>query len=231
MILLLDNYDSFTYNLYQAVRALGVGCRVVRNDAMSVRALLALMPSGLILSPGPGRPEDAGVLVELLQKAPKDLPTLGVCLGHQAIALAHGGRVVRAKRLMHGKTCTILHDGQGVYVGLPKRAIVARYHSLVAAEPLPKGLVVTARADDGSLMGLRVDGRPVEGVQFHPESVATPLGVRMLKNFLSALRRRRSARGERVGAQDLHGARGSAQLRERRLHRGILGPAEAVDEK
>ena len=190
-LLLLDNYDSFTYNLYQCVRALGATCRVVRNDALSVRALLALRPSGLILSPGPGRPEDAGALVRLIEAAPPDLPTLGVCLGHQALALAHGGRVVRAKSLMHGKTCAITHDGRGVYAGLPKRLTVARYHSLVAAEPLPKGLTATSRSEDGALMGLRIEGRPVEGVQFHPESVATPLGVKMLKNFVALTRRGR----------------------------------------
>jgi anthranilate synthase component 2 len=191
MILLLDNYDSFTYNLYQAVRALGSECRVVRNDAMAVKALLALKPSGLILSPGPGRPEDAGVLVELIAKAPADLPTLGVCLGHQATAEAYGGEVIRAKRLMHGKTCVIRHDGRGVYAGLPPRLTVARYHSLVAAEPLPKELIATSRAEDGALMGLRHVSRPLEGVQFHPESVATPLGLRLLKNFLALTRRRR----------------------------------------
>jgi anthranilate synthase component 2 len=191
MILLLDNYDSFTYNLYQAVRALGADCRVVRNDAFSVRALLALKPSGLILSPGPGRPEDAGVLVELIAKAPADLPALGVCLGHQATAEAYGGKVVRAKHLMHGKTCVIRHDGKGVYAGLPPRLTVARYHSLVAAEPLPKDLIATSRAEDGSLMGLRHVSRPLEGVQFHPESVATPLGLRLLKNFIALTRRRR----------------------------------------
>jgi anthranilate synthase component 2 len=185
MILLLDNYDSFTYNLYQAVRALGADCRVIRNDVMNVKALLALKPKGLILSPGPGRPEDAGVLVELIQKAPASLPMLGVCLGHQAMAQAYGGKVVRAKHLMHGKTCVITHDGKGVFSGLPKKLTVARYHSLVAAEPLGEGLVITARAEDGSLMGLRHVSRPFEGVQFHPESVATPLGVRMLKNFLA----------------------------------------------
>ena len=188
MILLLDNYDSFTYNLYQAVRALGAGCRVVRNDVMNVRALLALRPQGLILSPGPGRPEDAGVLVELIRGAPRTLPVLGVCLGHQAVAQAYGGRVIRAKHLMHGKTCVITHDGQGVFAGLPKKAVVARYHSLVAAEPLGEGLIVTARAEDGSLMGLRHRERPIEGVQFHPESVATPLGLKMLKNFLALTR-------------------------------------------
>ena len=188
MILLLDNYDSFTYNLYQAVRFLGYECKVVRNDALPVRRLLALKPKGIILSPGPGRPEDAGVLLELVRKIPPAVPVLGVCLGHQAIALANGGPVVRAKRLMHGKTCAITHDGKGIYEGLPKRLTVARYHSLVAAEPLPANMAATARAEDGSLMGLRLVDRPVEGVQFHPESVATPSGLGMLRNFLSSSR-------------------------------------------
>ncbi|MEQ1917917.1 MAG: aminodeoxychorismate/anthranilate synthase component II [Elusimicrobiota bacterium] len=192
MILLLDNYDSFTYNLYQAVRFLKHDCKVLRNDSLSVKKLLALKPDGIILSPGPGRPEDAGVLLELIKKAPATMPVLGVCLGHQAIALANGGPVIRAKKLMHGKTCVINHDGMGVFLGLPKRVTVARYHSLVAAEPLPKNMVVTARAEDGSLMGLRLLDRPVEGVQFHPESVATPLGLRMLKNFLDGTRRKPS---------------------------------------
>ena len=210
MILLLDNYDSFTYNLYQAVRALGAECRVVRNDVLSVRELLALKPKGLILSPGPGRPEDAGVLVEFIRRAPASLPILGVCLGHQATALAYGGRVVRARHLMHGKTCRMTHDGKGVFVDMaqnfpagryhsliadlpsdgPLRATVARYHSLVASEPLPEGLYATARAEDGSLMGLRHRERPIEGVQFHPESIATPLGAKMLKNFIAGTRSR-----------------------------------------
>lgn len=188
MILLLDNYDSFTYNLYQAVRFLKHDCKVVRNDSLSVKKILALKPNGIILSPGPGRPEDAGILLELVKKAPLTIPVLGVCLGHQAIALANGGPIIRAKRLMHGKTCVIIHDGQGLFRGLPKRVTVARYHSLVAAEPLPKNIIVTARAEDGSLMGLRLIDRPVEGVQFHPESIATPLGLKMLKNFLDPRR-------------------------------------------
>jgi anthranilate synthase/aminodeoxychorismate synthase-like glutamine amidotransferase len=188
VILLLDNYDSFTYNLYQAVRYLKHDCRVLRNDSLTVKKFLALRPNGIILSPGPGRPEDAGILLELVKKAPLTIPVLGVCLGHQAIALANGGPVIRAKKLMHGKTCLIDHDGRGLFRGLPKRVTVARYHSLVAAEPLPKNMVVTARAEDGSLMGLRLLDRPVEGVQFHPESVATPLGLRMLKNFLDGPR-------------------------------------------
>lgn len=195
MILLLDNYDSFTYNLYQAVRYLKQECKVVRNDKSTVKRLLALRPNGIILSPGPGRPEDAGVMLELIERAPVTIPVLGVCLGHQAIALANGGPVIRAKRLMHGKTCVINHDGRGLFRGLPKRVTVARYHSLVAAEPLPANMVATARAEDGSLMGLRLIDRPVEGVQFHPESVATPPGLKMLKNFLdgakASSRRRR----------------------------------------
>jgi len=191
MILLLDNYDSFTYNLYQAVRFLKHDCKVLRNDSLSVKKFLALKPDGIILSPGPGRPEDAGILLELVKKAPITIPVLGVCLGHQAIALANGGPVIGAKRLMHGKTCLITHDGRGLFRGLPKRVTVARYHSLVAAEPLPKNMVVTARAEDGSLMGLRLLDKPVEGVQFHPESVATPLGIKMLKNFLDGAHPRR----------------------------------------
>ncbi len=190
MILLLDNYDSFTYNVYQAVRALGYECRVVRNDAMSVKELLAMKPSAIILSPGPGRPEDAGVLVEVIQKAPKTIPMLGICLGHQAMALVAGGTVVRAKHLMHGKTCQITHDGRSLYKGLPRKLTVARYHSLVAAEPLPRTVVATSRATDGSLMGLRFLDRPWEGVQFHPESVATPAGPRLLRNFLASSRAR-----------------------------------------
>lgn len=195
MILLLDNYDSFTYNLYQAVRYLKHDCKVIRNDKITTKNLLAMKPNGIILSPGPGRPEDAGILLELVKKTPPTIPVLGVCLGHQAIALANGGPVIRAKRLMHGKTCFITHDGQGLFRGLPKHVKVARYHSLVAAEPLPKNMVVTARGEDGSLMGLRLLDRSVEGVQFHPESVATPHGIAMLKNFLdgakASSRRRR----------------------------------------
>lgn len=185
MIILVDNYDSFTYNLYQAVRKLGAECRVVRNDAVTVGKLAALRPSRLILSPGPGRPEDAGVTVSAIKKLAGRVPTLGVCLGHQAIALAFGGRVVRAKTLMHGKTCTVRHDKKGVFRGLPQDVTVMRYHSLVAeAKTLPECLVPTARADDGSLMGLRHASLPIEGVQFHPESVMTPRGLDMIRNFL-----------------------------------------------
>ena len=185
MIVLIDNYDSFTYNLYQAVRQAGASCRVVRNDAVTARALRALRPSRLILSPGPGRPEEACVTLEAIRKLSPRIPTLGVCLGHQAIAQAFGGRVVRARRLMHGKTCRISHDGRGVFSGLPRRLTVMRYHSLVAERAsLPDCLTTTARAEDGTIMGLRHRTLPIEGVQFHPESVMTPHGQAMIRNFL-----------------------------------------------
>lgn len=185
MVLLIDNYDSFTYNLYQAVRALGAPCRVVRNDALSLKRVKALRPARLILSPGPGRPEDAGVTVPAIRELSPRVPTLGVCLGHQAIALAFGGKVVRADKLMHGKTCRVHHDGRGVFRGLPQDLVVMRYHSLAAeSRSLPKCLVPTAWSPEGTVMGLRHESLPIEGVQFHPESVMTPEGTRMIKNFL-----------------------------------------------
>ena len=185
MILLIDNYDSFTYNLYQAVRGLGRRCRVIRNDAMTLSQIKALKPKKLILSPGPGRPEQAGITLDVIRTLSPRVPTLGVCLGHQAIALAFGGKVVAARRLMHGKTCRISHDGKGVFKGLPQALSVMRYHSLVAEKAgLPACLEATAWAQDGSLMGLRHKDYPVEGVQFHPESVMTPQGNRMIENFL-----------------------------------------------
>ncbi len=187
MILLIDNYDSFTYNLYQAVRALGASCRVVRNDRLSVEGIRRLRPGKLILSPGPGRPEEAGVTLEVIRSLSRRIPTLGVCLGHQAIALAYGGRVVRASRLMHGKTCRIRHDGQGVFRSLPQNLTVMRYHSLVAEKKtIPDCLIPSAFSEDGLLMGIRHREHPVEGVQFHPESVMTPEGSRMIRNFLEA---------------------------------------------
>lgn len=187
MILLIDNYDSFTYNLYQAVRALGARCRVARNDQISLRRISALRPKKIILSPGPGRPEDAGIMLELIKKMPQETPLLGVCLGHQAIGMAFGGKVVRARRLMHGKTCRLRHDGQGLYRGLPQNGEVMRYHSLIVEEDsLPACLYATAHGSDGTLMGLRHRTLPIEGVQFHPESIMTPQGTRMIENFLSA---------------------------------------------
>lgn len=185
MILLIDNYDSFTYNLYQAVRGLGAVCRVIRNDELTIAKIKALRPERLILSPGPGRPEDAGVTLDVIKELSPKIPTLGVCLGHQAIAMAFGGKVVRAKKLMHGKTCRIRHDGKGLFSGLKQDLEVMRYHSLVAERAsLPACLCVTARSEDGLVMGLRHKSLPIEGVQFHPESVMTPEGPRMIKNFL-----------------------------------------------
>ena len=187
MILLIDNYDSFTYNLYQAVRALGTGCRVVRNDKISLGRIRTMRPKKIILSPGPGRPEDAGIMLELIKKLPPRTPLLGVCLGHQAIGMAFGGKVVRARRLMHGKTYRLRHAGKGLYRGLPQNGEVMRYHSLVVEEgSLPSCLVATAHGSDGTLMGLRHRELPIEGVQFHPESIMTPQGNRMIENFLKA---------------------------------------------
>jgi len=185
VILLIDNYDSFTYNLYQAVRALGAECLVKRNDALPAAQIARLRPRKIILSPGPGKPEDAGITLEVIRRYAARIPILGVCLGHQALAQAYGGRVVRAKRLMHGKTCSVRHDGKGVFRGLPKEVTVMRYHSLVA-EPgaLPDCLEVSARSADGLVMGLRHREHPAQGVQFHPESVMTPHGERMIENFL-----------------------------------------------
>jgi anthranilate synthase component 2 len=185
MILLIDNYDSFTYNLYQAVRGLGAECRVVRNDELTVAQIKKLKPAKLILSPGPGRPENAGVMLSVIRELSPKIPTLGVCLGHQAMAMAFGGQVVRAKKLMHGKTCRIRHDGKGLFRELAQNLEVMRYHSLVAErKTLPKCLVVTARSAEGLIMGLRHRELPLEGVQFHPESVMTPEGPAMIRNFL-----------------------------------------------
>ena len=185
MVLLIDNYDSFTYNLYQALRGLGARVRVLRNDAVSVSGIRRMMPSHIVLSPGPGRPEDAGVTLEAIEAFGGRVPILGVCLGHQAIGLAFGGRVVRARRLMHGKTSPIRHDGRGVFRRLPNPFIATRYHSLIVEERgLPACLEPTARAQDGTLMGVRHRELAIEGVQFHPESVMTPEGPRLLANFL-----------------------------------------------
>lgn len=184
-ILMVDNYDSFTYNLVHLFEELGAEVVTVRNDAITVEEAQAGGFDRLVISPGPGRPEDAGISIELIRALAPTTPTLGVCLGHQAIALAYGGRVVRAKRLMHGKTCEIRHDSKGVYRGLPRRITVMRYHSLVAERAsLPKCLAPVSWADDGSLMGVRHKEHPVEGVQFHPESIMTEPGKALLANFL-----------------------------------------------
>jgi anthranilate synthase component II len=187
LLLMIDNYDSFTFNLVQPLRAWGVDVRVARNDALTVDEALALRPSRVILSPGPNRPEQAGICVDLLRAAAeRALPVLGVCLGHQAIGVAFGGRVVRARRPLHGRASQVEHDGAGVFRGVPSPMTAARYHSLcISTRRLPAALVPTAWADDGTLMGVRHRELPIEGVQFHPESFMTPDGARLLKNFVT----------------------------------------------
>jgi anthranilate synthase component 2 len=185
MILVIDNYDSFTYNLVHYLSELGARLVVRRNDALTADEALAMQPEAILLSPGPCTPNEAGVCLDILAKAPDDLPILGVCLGHQAIAQAFGGQVTRAKSLMHGKTSPIRHDGQGVFKGLPNPLTAARYHSLATPrELLPGNLEVTAWTEDGEVMGIRHKTRPIFGLQFHPESIATEGGHAMLANFL-----------------------------------------------
>ena len=193
-LLLIDNYDSFTYNLVQAFMVLGAEVIVHRNDALTVAAAAALQPTHLCISPGPGTPQQAGVSIAMIRAFAGNIPVLGVCLGHQAIAEAFGGRVVRAPRLMHGKTSPIEHDGLGVYAGIPSPCEVGRYHSLIAErETLPAELRVTARTAEGEIMGLRHATLNLEGVQFHPESVLTPEGPAIMKNFLAVSGGRRAA--------------------------------------
>ncbi|MCW5723719.1 MAG: aminodeoxychorismate/anthranilate synthase component II [Maricaulaceae bacterium] len=189
MLLIIDNYDSFTFNLVHYVQELGAEPRVIRNDAMSAAGALALKPSGVLISPGPCDPDRAGICLELLRTAPEDLPILGVCLGHQAIGQAFGGRVVPARTVMHGKTSAIEHNGDGVFAGLPQGFLATRYHSLaVADEGFGDHLTVNARTADGEIMGLRHKSRPVHGVQFHPESIASEHGHALLANFLALTR-------------------------------------------
>ncbi|MFM1960617.1 MAG: hypothetical protein RL588_2134 [Pseudomonadota bacterium] len=192
MILVIDNYDSFTYNLVHYLNELGAETRVHRNDDLSAEAALGLRPDAVLLSPGPCSPDEAGICLELLRKAPDDLPILGVCLGHQSIGQAFGGRVVRAKALMHGKTSAIRHAGKGVFADLPNPFTATRYHSLaVEQSSLPDALEVTAWTEDGEIMGLQHRSRPVHGVQFHPESIATEGGHKLLGNFLELAARAR----------------------------------------
>ncbi len=194
-ILLIDNYDSFTYNLAQYLGELGAEVEVVRNDALAVEGVLARRPDGVVISPGPGEPGDAGISVEAVKRcAGAGIPVLGVCLGHQAIGLAFGGRVVRARTLMHGKTSPIEHQGAGVLHDLPSPFEATRYHSLVIeAESCPSELEVTARTPDGEIMAVRHRRLPVEGVQFHPESILTAEGKHLLANFLAGCRSREAA--------------------------------------
>ncbi|MED5261010.1 MAG: aminodeoxychorismate/anthranilate synthase component II [Myxococcota bacterium] len=193
-LLILDNYDSFTYNLVQYLGELGASTDVVRSDVGTPEEILEAGPEGVVISPGPGRPEDAGNSVRLVQQASEaGIPVLGVCLGHQAIGIAFGGAVVSARTIMHGKTSPILHDDRGLFRGLPEGFEATRYHSLVIdRESCPAVLEVSARTDDGEIMGVRHRSRPVEGVQFHPESILTVEGKSLLGNFLETCRQARN---------------------------------------
>jgi anthranilate synthase component II len=186
MIVVVDNYDSFTYNLVQYLGELGAAVDVRRNDEVTVAQIAAARPERIVISPGPGRPEDAGITMEVIRQLGRDTPILGVCLGHQAIGAVFGGRVVRAAAPMHGKTSTIEHDGRGVFSGLGGPFVASRYHSLVVAEEsVPAELEIAARTqEDGTIMGLRHRSWPVHGVQFHPESILTGEGRRILRNFV-----------------------------------------------
>jgi anthranilate synthase component II len=185
MLLLLDNYDSFTYNLYHYLGELGQQAAVWRNDAVTVDQALAMRPDAIVISPGPCDPDQAGISLELVRAAAGVCPILGVCLGHQAIAQAFGGRIVRAERVMHGKLSAVEHDGQGILRGLPRPFAATRYHSLVAEpDSLPACLEVTARTADGVIMAIEHKELPIWGVQFHPESIETEHGHQLLRNFL-----------------------------------------------
>jgi anthranilate synthase/aminodeoxychorismate synthase-like glutamine amidotransferase len=185
MILVIDNYDSFTYNLVQYLGELGATLQVVRNDALDVEAVARLAPERIVISPGPGNPDQAGVSLAVIRRLGVTTPILGVCLGHQAIGQAFGATVARARTQMHGKTSDIRHDGRGVFAGLSNPFVATRYHSLVVLpDTVPPDLEVTAQAEDGEVMGLRHRRYPVEGVQFHPESILTVEGKRLLANFL-----------------------------------------------
>jgi anthranilate synthase/aminodeoxychorismate synthase-like glutamine amidotransferase len=193
MLVIIDNYDSFTYNIVQTVAANALAdgriedIRVFRNDKISVSEIAALHPDRLLISPGPCTPKEAGISIEAIQYFGGKLPILGVCLGHQAIGEAFGGTVLRARRIMHGKTSPMFHDGRGVFTGLPNPFDGMRYHSLVVEESdLPDCLAVTCKTDEGELMGLRHHELAIEGVQFHPESIMTPAGIQLLQNFMSA---------------------------------------------
>ena len=184
MLLLLDNYDSFTFNLAQYLGELGAALLVKRNDEISLDDVEEMHPDHIVISPGPGRPEGAGISIELIRRFGPTTPLLGVCLGHQSIGIAFGGQVVRAQQLMHGKTSSVQHDGRGVFRGVQQPFVAGRYHSLVVAEPLPESLEMAARTEDGTIMGVRHRTFPVHGVQFHPESVLTGEGRQLLRNFL-----------------------------------------------
>ncbi|MBN2452436.1 MAG: aminodeoxychorismate/anthranilate synthase component II [Lentisphaeria bacterium] len=186
MLLVIDNYDSFTYNLVQYLGEMRRETLVRRNDEITVAQALDLAPRGIVISPGPCRPEDAGIIIELIRAASGRVPILGVCLGHQAVGAAFGGRVVKAREIMHGKVSEVQHDGKGVFANIRSPMKATRYHSLaVERASLPSCLVVTAETGDGEIMGLRHREHPTEGIQFHPESILTPAGKRLLANFVA----------------------------------------------
>ena len=190
MILVLDNYDSFTYNLVQYLGELGAAVQVVRNDEVTVDEVAGLQPERIVISPGPCTPDQAGISLALIERLAGKVPILGVCLGHQAIGQAFGGKVVRAQKVMHGKVSHIRHDGQGIFAGIPDGFVATRYHSLaVERATLPGSLTVTAQSEDGEIMGLRHREHAVEGVQFHPEALLTEHGHKMLENFLQGGKR------------------------------------------
>jgi anthranilate synthase component II len=191
MILMIDNYDSFTYNLFQYLSQIGADVKVVRNDSVELSELDTWNIDGIVISPGPGVPETAGISVSVIKHYSGKLPILGVCLGHQSIGYAFGGKVVPAKRLMHGKTSTITADGKSIFQGINKPFQAMRYHSLVVSrDGLPDCLEITAESEDSEIMGLRHRSHPTEGIQFHPESIMTPVGKRLLRNFVKQLENR-----------------------------------------
>jgi anthranilate synthase/aminodeoxychorismate synthase-like glutamine amidotransferase len=188
MILMIDNYDSFTYNLVQYIGQLGSAVEVHRNDKISIDEIRKLKPDAIVLSPGPCTPQKAGISVEVIRQFGTTIPIMGVCLGHQAIGYAFGAKVVRAERIMHGKTSTVINDGRTIFKGLPNPFVAGRYHSLIVErDSLPDCFEISAETEEGEIMGIRHKEYPVEGVQFHPESVLTPNGKRVLKNFLTML--------------------------------------------
>jgi anthranilate synthase component II len=185
MVLVIDNYDSFTYNLVQYFGELGADIRVVRNDQVTLDEIRAMQPTHIVISPGPGDPDDGGISNDVIREFGPAIPVLGVCLGHQCMGQVYGGVVSRAPRLMHGKTSKVYHNGQGLFNGIPSPFVATRYHSLIVEEPLPESLQVTAFTRDGEVMGLQHHEYPVYGVQFHPESILTEHGKRILQNFLA----------------------------------------------
>jgi anthranilate synthase/aminodeoxychorismate synthase-like glutamine amidotransferase len=186
MILVIDNYDSFTFNLVQYLGEIGNELKVFRNDAIAIAEIRRLAPASIVISPGPGRPENSGIIIDVIKQFSGSIPILGVCLGHQAIGAAFGGDVISAPKIMHGKTSNIFHDGRTIFHGLPVPFQATRYHSLiVSAESLPPCLEISARTEDGTIMGLRHREMIVEGVQFHPESILTETGKRLLSNFVN----------------------------------------------